>query len=421
MKKCLAILLVMALCLTVTACRATPGAIEPQNMMDQYQSDSLEENASGQSAVAMTEGVNAPMADFALDLFRQSMGGEGNTLVSPLSVLSALTLVANGARGETLTQMESVLGMPLTMLNPWLSGYMEGLEDDDTMEMANAIWFKDTDRFTVNEDFLRHNADLFSAEAYKIPFNAQAVKTINDWVKEKTQGMIPEILEEIPEDAVMYLVNALAFEGQWEDAYEDYQVRNETFTLENGTKQDAELMYRTEELFILDEDARGFVKPYEGEKYAFVALLPNAGISVEEYLQSLNGEKLMTLLSGRQRTEVRTAIPKFETEFSTEMSTVLQEMGMTDAFDYRCADFSGLGSSQYPLYISKVLHKTYISIDEQGTKAAAVTAFEMAMGAAVGIEKEVPEVILDRPFVYLIIDTETNYPVFMGAMMNPAA
>lgn len=418
MKRIWSLLLVLVLCLGIFGCRsaAHPNDHQDPPVMDNQQPDN------DQSPVGLTDSVNGELADFALELLRQTSAEGGNTLVSPLSVLCALTMTAGGARGETLTQMENTLGIPMSMLNPWLKEQMAKIEAEGTMSMANSIWFSDKDSFTVEQDFLDFNRTNFSAEIQKLHFNPQAVVTINDWVKDKTQGMIPRILEEIPEDTVMYLINALAFNGKWEQTYEEFMVRDSVFTTENGQKQDVELMNGSEYQYILSEDMQGFIKPYDGGKYGFVALLPEEGVKVGDYLQTLTGEKLMALLAGAQNTEVITAIPKLTAEFGAELSQVLMDLGMENAFDFTRSDFSGIGTDlQGPLYISQVLHKTYISLDEQGTEAAAVTSVTVAMGCtAEALENRPPEVILDRPFIYMIVDLETNYPIFIGTMMHPA-
>ena len=164
---------------------------------------------------------NASVTDFAVRLFRSSQEDGENTLISPLSVLYALALTANGAEGETLKEMESVIGIDKEMLNFYLYDYLKNLPQDDKnkLSLANSIWFTDDERFTVNKDFLQTNADYYGADIYKAPFNSQTCKDINNWVNKKTDKMIPEILDKIPSEAVMYLVNALAFEAEWEEIY----------------------------------------------------------------------------------------------------------------------------------------------------------------------------------------------------------
>ena len=230
--------------------------------------------------------------------------------------------------------------------------------------------------------------------------------------------MIKDALDDIPSSALMSLINALAFDAEWMTIYEKHQVRDGEFTKEDGTKQDVEFMYGTEGTYLEDENAIGFKKYYKGGKYAFVAMLPNEGVSVSEYIDSLTGESLNALLSNPLNTTVYTSMPKFETGYSVEMSELLGSMGMTDAFDAEAANFNAIGtSSAGNIFINRVLHKTYISVGEKGTRAAAVTIVEPADGAT--MEPEDPkEVYLDRPFVYMLIDCENNIPFFIGTMMD---
>lgn len=364
----------------------------------------------------------AAAADFGVRLFQTSLEDGKNTLISPLSVLYALAMTANGADGDTLAQMELVLGMDCANLNEFMLAYMDLLPqwEDCKLNLANAIWFKDDPNFEVEQDFLQNNADYYRAGIYKAPFDDSTKQDINDWVKEHTAGMIPQILDEIPEEAVMYLVNALAFEAVWQVVYEEYQVRPGIFTREDGTQTEIELMHSEERRYLEDELATGFIKHYTEGRYAFAALLPKEGVSVQDYVESLTGDHLLVLLSDPEEIMVLAAMPKFETAYDIEMSEVLKEMGMSDAFDWRTADFSRLGSyhaDNVNIVINRVLHKTFLSVGEQGTKAGAATAVEMVAEGAM----EIPEyktVTLDRPFVYLLIDCETNLPSFIGTMMD---
>ena len=406
----ISLLLVCAMAVNLTGCTMEVQAKDLMDGITPNQVNALDDLGS----------QNADIADFAIRLFKASEESGKNTLISPLSVLCALAMTANGAEEETLAQMEEVLGMTTEELNLYLYSYMQNLPQGEKykLSLANSIWFTEDERFTVNQDFLQTNANYYGADIYKAPFDNQTLKDINNWVKQNTNEMIPEILDKIPDEAIMYLVNALAFEAEWMEIYEKQQVRDGKFTKEDGTKQDVEFMYGTEGTYLEDENAIGFKKYYKGGKYAFVAMLPNEGVSVSEYIASLNGESLNALLSNPQYGTVYTSIPKFETEYTVEMAEILKGMGMTEAFDMYNADFEGLGTSTAGnIYISRVLHKTFISVGEKGTKAGAATVVEMADGAAAE-PQEPKEVYLDRPFVYMLIDCENNIPFFIGAMMD---
>ena len=406
----ISLLLVCAMAVNLTGCTMKVQAKDLMEGITPNNVDALDDLSS----------QNADVTDFAIRLFKASNENGKNTLISPLSVLCALAMTANGAEEETLAQMEEVLGMTTDELNLYLYSYMKNLPQGDKykLSLANSIWFTEDERFTVNQDFLQTNADYYGADIYKTPFDKHTLKDINNWVKQNTDGMIPEILDQIPPEAIMYLVNALAFEAEWSEIYEKHQVKDGEFTKEDGTKQDVKFMYGSEGTYFEDEKATGFMKRYKGGKYAFVAMLPNEGVSVSEYIASLDGESLNALLANPQYATVRTSIPKFETEYKVEMSDILQSMGITEAFDMYNADFEGLGTStDGNIYISRVLHKTFISVGEKGTKAGAATIVENKDGAAAE-PTEPKEVYLDRPFVYMLVDCENNIPFFIGTMMD---
>lgn len=363
------------------------------------------------------------ITDFALKLFQQSLSKaedpKANTLISPMSVLYALSMTAGGAKGETLSQMENVLGASVPALNTYLYQYRSGLPEGDgfKLSLANSIWIRDDERLTVNGDFLAANEKWYGADIYKAPFDNSTVEAINQWVSDATDEMIPDILKEIPEDAVLYLINGLAFDAEWDTVYKKSDVWKVPFTEEDGTQYQTELMHSSEYYYLEDDNARGFLKYYKDRKYAFAALLPNDGVSVSDYVAALDGQALHAMLSNPVNTHVDTAIPKFETEYSAELSSFFKAMGMTDAFDGSKADLSGIGSSLAGnLFVNRILHKTYIAVDERGTKAGAATAVEITDGCAADIDMQ--SVILNRPFVYMIIDCEENLPLFIGTMMS---
>lgn len=355
--------------------------------------------------------------DFALDLLRES-AHEKNALVSPLSVLSALAMAENGADGETLTQMEQVTGMGADELTDLLQAYGT-LVDDGPLSVANSIWLRDSDGLAVEDDFLETCGGRLGAQVFSAPFDDSTVADVNAWVSEKTNEMIPEMLNQISDDAQVLLVNALAFEDGWEDPFDSALASPDTFTCEDGTEQDVTMMHSTEGSYLEGELATGFVKPYEGYNYAFVGLLPAEGVSVDELLASLDGNALEELLTPVAGAGAEIGLPKFTASYEAELGGALRVLGMTDAFDAELADFSRIGTSdQGPLAVGGVLHKTFIDVNEEGTRAAAATSVSMDGVAAPGDPIEYHEVILDRPFVYLIVDLRCDLPVFVGTVMS---
>ena len=361
------------------------------------------------------------VSDFYFNLFKKTIDDEENSLVSPLSVFLALAMTANGADGNTLEQMEAVLGDGISIdeLNEYLYTYINSLKSTEKSKLgvANSIWFRDDEgRFTAKPDFLQRNANYYNAAAYKAPFEDKAtLDDINNWVKDKTDGMIDKILDSISEDAVMYLINAVVFDARWETVYNKANIASGKFTSISGEEQTAEFMFSEENKYLEDGRAIGFIKPYADGHYSFVALLPDEDVPIDDYIASLTGESFAATIKGATSTLVSAYLPKFSYDYSVKMNDALKELGMPDAFYGSTADFSRLGeSSRGNIFIGKVLHKTFISVDELGTKAGAVTKVEIVDEAYV----ETKIVRLDRPFVYAIVDNATGLPVFLGTVMN---
>lgn len=354
------------------------------------------------------------VAKFSLELTRRAVTSGESTLISPLSVLYALGMTTNGAAGETLAQLEDSFGLSAQSLNEALSAIAQN-ELGEEAKSANSIWFKES-QFTPYESFLEQCATYYDAGVFAEPFDDSTLKAINNWVSENTDGLIDKMLDEISKDSVMYLINAIAFEATWQKVYEDEQVEEGTFTAADGSEQSVDFMYSGEYNYLSGEGYTGFMKLYEGGNYGFVALLPDEGSSPAELLSSLDAAALRAQIVSPTGTYVETAIPKFEGETFLELNPVLKDMGITDAFDVDLADFSNMGESvdNYNINISRVLHKTYISVDQSGTRAGAATVIDIAVGAAL-IEDPL-SVICDRPFVYMIVDTSTGLPLFIGTV-----
>lgn len=360
------------------------------------------------------------ITDFTARLFRECYEDGKNQLISPISVISALGMTANGAKGNTLAQMEDVFGVSAEELNKYLHSYMESLSVGEKykLTMANSIWLRDSLK-NVRQDFLQTNADYYGADIYRRAFDNVTLNDINKWVDKKTDHMIPAILEQISDDDMMFLINALCFDAKWQDPYEDSSVRDDTFTREDGSTKNVKMMYSTEHRYLENELVTGFLKYYADKKYAFVALLPKEGKSMDECVSGLDGEAILKLLRSVSEDTVLTRTPKFKAEYTIEMCDVLKEMGIEDAFDSR-ADFSGIApiTDDTFLYIGTVIHKTFIELDEKGTKAAAATMIGMKNSGALMMDEQ-KKVYLDRPFIYMIIDRNYNVPLFIGTMTDP--
>jgi len=362
----------------------------------------------------------ASTADFSVELFKMTVADQKNSLVSPLSVMLALAMTANGADAETRTQMETLLGGTITAeeLNEYLFSYVASLpnEEKSKLGIANSIWFReDENQFKPATDFLQTNADYYGTDMYKAPFDDQTLKDINSWVDENTDGLIDRILDKIDSSTMMYIFNAIVFDAEWERVYAKEDVMEGEFKAADGSTQNAEFMFSKESLYIETDKATGFIKPYAKGGYSFVALLPEEGMDMGEYIGTLTGDKFRSMVKGAEETVVNATMPKFSYEYEIKMNEALSELGMPDAFSPDDADFSRLGSSPIgSLYIGEVLHKTFIAVDELGTKAGAVTKVQIDVTSA----RDYEEVVLDRPFVYAIVDNGTGLPVFMGTVMS---
>lgn len=404
------------LCLSVLA----TGVMSLSGCGTKVQATNLMEDVTAKtvSGKAADDAFKNSTADFAIKLFQQTRDGNKNSLISPLSVMLALSMTANGAKGETLAQMESLLGgdIPMETLNEYLYSYIKALPSEKTakLNIANSIWFRDNG-FTAEKAFLQKNADYYGAAAYKSPFDEKTLRDINNWVKKNTDGMIEKIIDNIDSDAVMYLINTVLFDAEWENIYKKDEIRDGTFTALDSTKRTVSMMYSAEQRYLDDGKATGFIKPYKNG-YSFAALLPNEDISLSDYAASMSGKAFVDTVKNARDVPVETAIPKFSYDYDIEMSSALKALGMTLPFEAAEADFSALGHSDSSnIFISRILHKAYIAVDEKGTKAGAATAVETKlMSDTVGIYR----VTLDRPFVYTIIDDATGLPVFIGAVTD---
>ena len=350
-----------------------------------------------------------------------------NFLLSPTSINFALGMTENGAEGETLKQMEEIIngGVESEKMNQimnYTSNKMGGAADVD-WNVANSVWFKDDGEMVMNPNFLEKVISYYDSELYKAPFDQSTLNDINGWVNKETRGMIPVILDSISEETKMYLINAIAFEGEWEEKYEENDIReNYTFTNADGSETDVTMLYSKENKYFTLGEGEGFVKNYKGGQYAFVGILPKEGQSTDEYLRFLDRSRtdLAEAVKNARYEDVRTMIPEFKTDYDIELSDIYKEMNMERPFDPGHAEFDQMmepaagDTENYDIWISKIIHKTHIEVDRKGTKAAAATAVAMDVAGAMPIEEEIYYVYLDRPFVYAIVDTETGLPIFLG-------
>lgn len=360
-------------------------------------------------------------ADFAVKSFKNFTDGEKNSMISPISVMVALSMAANGAEGETLEEMKEVLtsGMDVEKLNQYLHTLSEKLtQGESSMGISNSMWIRGEEnsvQVEVNRDFLQVLSDYYSAQVFKEPFNGETVDKINNWVFESTDGVIKNMIDEIDERTIIYLINAVTFNAEWENIYYDTAIFNGMFHNIDNTEVETKFMYSQENKYISYNGAKGFIKDYKGGSFSFAALLPPEDVTLDEFIKNMEGEALIEAIKGYETESVLVYMPKFSCEYEIELSSMLKNMGMERAFDEEKAQFEKMCSATGGnVYIGQVLHKTFINVDERGTTAGAAAMVEIKNeGAALG-----EEVNLNRPFVYFIIDNDTGIPLFMGKVLN---
>lgn len=383
-------------------------------------------NANAVTGAEADEAFVLGQTKFSLSLLQSTVEDGKNIFLSPYSIVQALGMAANGADGQTKLEMEQLIGgMPVEELNAYL--YTQRTNQPNAkyckLTTANSIWFRDDPSLDVKKPFLQTNADYYSADAFKAPFDNTTITDINRWVNTNTDGMIPELFKpnsKIYDDVMMYLIDAVAFDAKWRTPYtKASQLEQHTFTAFDGSEQTVEMLRSNEWYYLSDEHAEGFMKYYADGRYAFAALLPEEGLPVTDYIAGLTAEGLHETLANPEDVMVIAGLPKFSYDYEIELKDPLITMGMPTAFIPYDADFSPMATyNGESLYIGNVKHMTHINVFEEGTKAAALTAVEFDAPTAAPEPERVERVILDRPFVYCIVDTETALPVFVGTLMQ---
>jgi serpin B len=363
---------------------------------------------------------------FGINLFKEVLKAEEpeeNVMISPLSVSLALAMTYNGADGDTKEAMEKTLelsGFTIDEINENYKMLIDALASVDPkvlMSIANSIWYKHT--FEVEQDFIDVNQNYFYAEVSPLDFNdPDAVTTINNWVADKTNDKITEILDYIPADAVMYLINAIYFKGIWKYEFDESDTEEKPFYLSNGTIKDVPMMIQEASFNYLSNDIMQAVEmPYGAGNYSMIILLPQYNKTLDDIIDQLSNENWNKWLNEFYEAEkVQIHLPKFKFEYENSLNNELINLGMEIAFDPYNADFSNI-NPDWQLYISRVIHKTFIEVNEEGTEAAAVTLVEICR-----IISEVETGIhfyVNQPFIFAIKEKYTNAIIFIGKVMEP--
>ncbi|MDD4125416.1 MAG: serpin family protein [Eubacteriales bacterium] len=354
----------------------------------------------------------ASTADFYLNFVKAVAKKGENLIFSPASAHFALAMTTNGAANDTLTAMENVLagGKSITSLNRFMAAYADEISGDH-LKIANSLWIGEG-RVSVYEDFLKANAAYYNAGAFYADFdNDETINSINAWIEQHTDGMIKDMLEEIEDAHIMFLINAITFEAEWNEDSISGVLEDRTFNNYDGTTSTVtEFMYTGNSKSLTVGDGNGVLMPYKDCNFSFAAILPGEGTDVYDFLASINGDAFINAVkSAENNHSTDIFLPEFETASSLKLKDPLSDLGMGIAFaDSGAADFTKLGTARGQISIGSVNQDAAISVTRVGTKASAATIVAM-------VDECVHDTVyFNRPFVYAIIDNTTGLPVFIG-------
>ena len=344
-----------------------------------------------------------------------------NVFISPVSISMALGMTLNGAVGATRDSMEQTLecaGLPQTDINTSyesLTALLTGLDPRVQFQIANSIWYRPA--LIVEEEFKSVNARYFKAEVNQIDFaDPSASGTINSWVDRSTNGRIKEIVPNpIPAEIVMYLINAIYFKGTWTYRFDASLTRDDTFELPGGSTTACRMMYQKGVFQYSENDQLQAIDlPYGDAGFSMTIVLPKSGIDIDRFLDDVSGQRWSEWTSALTKTEGELYLPKFTLEYEKKLNDVLKAMGMAIAFSREDADFTGI-DKRGGLFISEVMHKTFVQVDEEGTEAAAATSVGVGLTSIGGgfVMR------VDRPFVFAIREHHSGTILFIGKITNP--
>jgi len=361
---------------------------------------------------------------FSFDIFNLIVNSKSeveNLMISPMSISYALSMTLNGAAGETrIAMMEALRTGDLTLeeINnsyKTLSDKITEVDKRVVMTIANSVWVED--RLDVKEEFIDALVDYFDAEGHQFNINdPDIVDTVNKWISDNTNGKIDKMLNEIPEDVVMLLINAIYFNGKWRYQFDESETSDQPFYLSGGGSVEVDMMYQSNNYKLAYQDKLILIElPYGQGNFVMDVILPAENYSYTDILEELTESKFTQLISSAYEREINLYMPRFKYGYKTELRDVLSAMGMGVAFS-GAADFSNI--ADVGLAISKVLHQTFIDNKEEGTEAAAAT---VVMIELTSLPPEPKTIRLDKPFYYIIRETSTNSIIFMGLTANPKA
>ncbi|MFC1466175.1 MAG: serpin family protein [Candidatus Brachytrichaceae bacterium NZ_4S206] len=363
---------------------------------------------------------------FALDLFQRvaRQDADKNVFISPANIAVALAMTANGARGETLQAMLAAIGdqgATLDTMNTDYAALQALLKRDDpslVLTIANSLWARAGVPF--NADFLQRARRFYDAEIGELDFmQPSAPDVINGWVSDKTNGKINGIVSDIPQDTVLILISAIYFNGAWQTPFNTELTQDLPFNLLDGSQKQTPTMFRSGVFEYLKGDGFQAVRlPYAGDTLRMIVFLPDEGRTLAEFETTLTGENWETWSAQFAPKQGQLLLPRFKAQYDITLNDVLQEMGMGVAFDPQRADFSGMRPIPPAVVISSVRHLAYVDVNEAGTEAAAATSVQMGVTSAQPIE-DTFTMHVDRPFFFVIEDSNTGSLIFIGAIVEP--
>ena len=362
---------------------------------------------------------------FGFKLFSEIQKSQSNenVFVSPISIAIALSMTYNGAGGETQEAMAKTLnfqGMSLEEINQAnkeLGILLNSLNPEIKLNIANSIWTRKGISFSPS--FLQVNQDFYQSQVREIDFNhPESLKIINNWVKDKTEGKIEKIIQELNYNDVMVLLNAIYFKGNWEEQFDEDSTKEMPFYLANGTQKQHPIMFQSSEhLYYENEDFQAVSLPYKKGLVSMYIFLPREQVGLEGFYQVLNEENWKNWMEQFEDYQVNLGLPKFKTEYEVTLNDALKSLGMKIAFDESAADFSGMGPIPPNLYISKVKQKTFVEVNETGTEAAATTSLKFQLLSLTIVQTV--DMLINRPFFFVIRDNDSGTILFMGEITNP--
>jgi len=363
---------------------------------------------------------------FALNLFGRLARAEpaNNVFISPASVSIALAMTYNGADGTTKDSMASVLGLDgmsldeVNRANLVLLSNLAYADPKVRLAIANSLWAKQGMPFY--DDFLARNRESFGAEVRNLDFgDPNSVKVINDWVSNNTNDRIKNILDMIPDGAILYLVNAIWFKGTWTEEFDKADTRDRPFTLASGAQKSVPMMSQDRRFAYHEEPGFQAVSlPYGSRRFSMYVFLPAGNSSLGSFVSTLTPENWNRWMAAFDSSKGTVALPRFKIEYKTLLNDPLVALGMGVAFSMYQADFRKMlpVSPEANAYISRVIHQSFVEVNEEGTEAAAATVVE------IGVTSAPPQgftMVVDRPFFVAIRDNVSGTILFMGTINDP--